>query len=276
MRTIKITSIALAGLALFIGCGSTIPAGSKGLYRGWLGGTRETVYKDGFKWHWPWNSLVTYDVRWKTVTERLKVLSADNLHMEVEVALQLRPTEKEVYLLHTEIGPDYYPQVVQQPFRAVALKVLAGYNFDDIPKQTTEIQNKILGELRESSKGKHLDFDSVELRHVEYPQTVIAATNDKLATQQRMEQKEFEKKIADADAQIKIIEAHGQRRAQEIVDSTLTPMYLQFRAIETQRALANNPNTTFYFVPIGKDGLPIIIEAPQAEKKRGNSLPFGR
>ncbi|MCI0693917.1 hypothetical protein L0337_18165 [candidate division KSB1 bacterium] len=111
----------------------------------------------------------------------------------------------------------------------------------------------------------------MELRHVEYPQTVIAATNEKLATQQRMEQKEYEAKIAEWDAQIKITEARGQQRAQKIVDSTLTPTYLQFRAIETQRALANSQNATFYFVPLGKDGLPVIIEAPMPEKKRTTS-----
>jgi hypothetical protein len=135
MKSLKIAAIALAGLVLFIACGSTIPAGSKGVYRGKFSGTRAAVYKDGFKWHWPWNNIVTYDVRWKTTTEKLKILSADNLHMDVEVALRLRPTESEVYQLHTEIGPEYYPQVVQQPFRAVALTVLSGYNFNDIPKQ---------------------------------------------------------------------------------------------------------------------------------------------
>lgn len=268
MKSLKIAAIALAGLVLFIACGSTIPAGSKGVYRGKFSGTRAAVYKDGFKWHWPWNNIVTYDVRWKTTTEKLKILSADNLHMDVEVALRLRPTESEVYQLHTEIGPEYYPQVVQQPFRAVALTVLSGYNFNDIPKQTVEIQNKILAQIREELKGKHLDFDAVELRHVEYPPNVVAATNEKLATQQRMEQKEYDAKIAEWDAQIKITEARGQQRAQKIVDSTLTPTYLQFRAIETQRALANSSNATFYFLPIGKDGLPVIIETPMPEKKQ--------
>ena len=267
MKSLKIAIIALAGLVLFIACGSTIPAGHKGVFRGKFSGTRPAVYKDGFKWHWPWANIINYDVRWKTATEKLNILSADNLHMDVEVALRLRPTESEVYSLHTEIGPEYYPQVVQQPLRAVSLTVLSGYNFNDIPKQTIEIQNKILSQVREELKGKHIDFDAVELRHVEYPATVIQATNEKLATQQRMEQKEYEKKIAEWDAQIRVTEARGQARAQHIVDSTLTPTYLQFRAIETQRALATSSNATFYFVPIGKDGLPIIIEAPTMDKK---------
>lgn len=271
MRFFKITFIVLGALLLFVACGSTIPSGHKGLYRGKFSGTKEKVYKDGFKWHWLWNNVITYDVRWKTAIEELNILSADNLHMDVEVALRLKPVENELYQLHTEIGPEYYLQVVRQPFRAIALTALADYNFNDIPKRTIEIQNKILDALRGELEGKHLDFDAVELRHVEYPATVIEATNAKLATQQRMEQKEFEKRIAEADAQIKVIDARGQQQAQQIVDSTLTPLYLQFRAIETQRALANSQNATFYFVPMGKDGLPVIIEAPMTEKKRATN-----
>jgi hypothetical protein len=97
---------------------------------------------------------------------------------------------------------------------------------------------------------------------VEYPEPVIAATNEKLATQELAEQKEYEKAIAEADAQIKIIDARGQQEAQGIIQSTLTPLYLQFQAIEVQRQLARSPNSVFYFVPLGQDGLPLIVQTP--------------
>lgn len=270
MKPWRIAFVALAGAILLAGCGSTIPSGYKGVYRSYLGGTRAKVYKDGFKWHWPWNDVMAYDVRWKTLLEKISILSVDDLHMDVEIGLRLRPIAGEVYELHTQIGPEYYPQVVQQPFRAIALSVLAGYKYNDIPKNAEAIQDKILGEVRRALEGKHIEFDAVELRHIEYPAAVASATNEKLATQQLMQQKEFEKKIAEADAQIRIIEAHGQQQAQAIVDSTLSPMYLQYRAIDTQRLLANSPNATFYFVPVGKEGLPIIVQTPVPEKPAAN------
>ena len=277
MKTMTLSVLALTSFALLTGCGSTIPAGSKGIYRSHFSGTRDAVYDDGFKWHWPWNGVITYDVRWNTRAEKLNILSSDDLHMMVEVALQLRPTPSGVHELHTDTGPNYYIRVVQQPFRAISLEVLSSYMYSDISKKTAEIQNLILLELQEALQGKHLDFDSVEIRHVEYPMAVLEATNEKLATQQLAEQKQHEKTIAAEEAQIKIIEAQGQKEAQEIIHSTLTPLYLQFQAIEVQRQLAENPNSVFYFMPLGRDGLPIIVETSPPEKpkettRQGNDL----
>lgn len=260
MRPIRLFALALSGLVA--ACGSTIPAGSKGVYRDYFGGTRQTAYDDGFKWHWPWNDVATYDVRWNTYTEKLNILSADNLHMSVDVALRIRPTPDEVYKLHTDTGPNYYPRVVQQPFRALTLEVLSGYAYHDIPRRTDEIQDRILAQIQQTLGDKHLDFDAVEVRHVEYPQRVIEATSDKLATQELAEQKEYEKAIAAADAQIQIIDARGQQQAQEIIQSSLTPLYLQFEAIDVQRQLARSSNAVFYFVPLGQDGLPLIVQTP--------------
>ena len=40
----------------------------------------------------------------------------------------------------------------------------------------------------------------------------------------------------------------------------LTKMYLQFKSLEVQQSLSNSDNSKFYFIPIGKDGLPVIID----------------
>lgn len=267
MKTTTLAILASAALVLLVSCGSTIPAGRKGVYRAYFSGTRDGAYDDGFKWHWPWNQITTYDVRWNTYVEMLGILSADDLHMGVEVALQGRPTPDEVHALHTESGPRYYERVVQQPFRAISLEVLSAYNYTEIPKKTVEIQERILGQLRLALETKHLDFDSVELRHIDYPEAVVSATNEKLATQQLAEQKEHERSIAESDAEIQVIEAQGQREAQSIIQSTLTPRYLQFQAIDVQRQLAENRNAVFYFVPLGRDGLPVTLEAPTPQQR---------
>jgi len=84
MKPMKIVALVLLGGLFLAGCGSTIPAGHKGVYWGKFSGVRRAkVYKDGWKWHWPWNNIVTYDVRWNTQNEKLIILSADDLHMQV-------------------------------------------------------------------------------------------------------------------------------------------------------------------------------------------------
>ena len=259
--------VSLLAVVLLVGCGTTIPGGYEGLHWGTYSGVDTTVYGNEFKWEWVWNSVILYDVRWKTQSEKVDILSLDDLHMEVEVALRLRPKSDELYFLHTEIGQQYYEQVVQQQFRSIARAVFSQYRYTDIPKESLKIQNAILAQLKENLKNKHLDLDAVEIKHVDYPERVKQAADLKLATEQKLLQKEFELKIAEKDATIKIIDAKGQQTAQKIIDSTLTPTYLQYRALDIQKALASGSNTSFYFVPVGVNGIPIILETGMENKK---------
>jgi regulator of protease activity HflC (stomatin/prohibitin superfamily) len=267
----KTTYLIIAGLltaAVLAGCGTTVPGGYHGVYWQRFQGIDTTIYADGFKWHWPWSEVVLYDTRWKTESEIVEILSLDDLHMTVEVAVRLRPKDDQLYTLHQEVGPNYYKEVVQQQFRAVSRNVFAKYKYNEITKKSVELQNAILVQLRDAINGKHLDLNAVELKHVEYPPLVKQAADTKLATEQRLMQKEFEERIAEKDAEIKIIEAQGQQTAQRIIDSTLTPSYLQYRALEVQKALANSSNASFFFVPVGQNGLPILLNAEMASKKR--------
>lgn len=267
MKTQYVIIVSFLAVVLLVGCGTTIPGGYQGLYSGRFAGVDTTIYPNGFKWAVAWNDVILYDIRWKTQSEKVDILSNDDLHMDVEVALRLRPKPDELYFLHTEIGQQYYEQVVQQQFRSISRAIFSQYRYTDIPKKSLEIQNAILAQLKVNLENKHLELDAVEIKHVDYPERVKQAANLKLATEQKLLQKEYEIKIAEKDAQIKIIEAQGQQTAQKIIDSTLTPTYLQYRALDIQKALASGSNTSFYFVPVGVNGIPIILETGMENKK---------
>ncbi|MBW2189891.1 MAG: hypothetical protein JRG93_09950, partial [Deltaproteobacteria bacterium] len=46
--------------------------------------------------------------------------------------------------------------------------------------------------------------------------------------------------------------------AQKIINATLTPNYLQHEAIQAQRTMANAPNHTTVYIPVGTNGLPLV------------------
>ena len=64
--------------------------------------------------------------------------------------------------------------------------------------------------------------------------------------------------IAQRDAEIRIEEAKGIAQAQKIINATLTPNYLQHEAIQAQRTMANAPNHTTVYIPVGTNGLPLV------------------
>lgn len=261
MKTRSILITSFLAIVLFAGCGTTIPGGYNGLMWQRYIGVDTTTYTDGFKWHWPFSEVILYDMRWKTQSEEIDILSSDDLHMTIEVAIRLKPRPNELYFLHQEVGPKYYTEVVQQQFRTIARTTFAQYKYNEIAKKSVEIENTILSNLRSTMNRKHLDLDAVEIKHVDYPSQVKQAADAKLATEQRLMQKEFDLKIAEKDATIKVVEAKGQQRAQKIIDSSLTQTYLQYRALEVQRALVNSSNSSFFFVPTGQNNVPIILNA---------------
>jgi len=65
-------------------------------------------------------------------------------------------------------------------------------------------------------------------------------------------------KVQQQKAQIQIAQAIGIAKAQEIIKSTLTPAYLQYEAIEAQKAEINSPNHTIIYVPSGANGIPLV------------------
>jgi regulator of protease activity HflC (stomatin/prohibitin superfamily) len=162
--------------------------------------------------------------------------------------------------LELEVGKDYYNKVIKPEFMSLVRNVFSTYKYTLVSPKSPEIESAILTRLMMLTKGKHIEFNNVTVKHIEYPEVVTSAVDKKLAVQQAIEQKEYELKIAEKNAEIQRVLAKGQRDAQQIIDAGLTQRYLQFKALEVQDKLTSSPNTKFFFVPIGRDGLPVILD----------------
>jgi regulator of protease activity HflC (stomatin/prohibitin superfamily) len=107
-------------------------------------------------------------------------------------------------------------------------------------------------------KGKPFEVSSTVIGTINLPEKVANSQQLKIAKQTKLEQKGFEIDIAKKDKEITIIEAEGIAVAQKIINSTLTPMYLQHEAIKAQMDMADSPNHTTVYIPSGANGIPII------------------
>ena len=70
-------------------------------------------------------------------------------------------------------------------------------------------------------------------------------------------------KVQQQKAQIQIAQAYGIAKAQDIIKSTLTPAYLQYEAIEAQKAEVSSPNHTVIYIPSSSNGVPLVSTVPQ-------------
>lgn len=257
LKCLLITAI----VGLIAGC-SVIQPGERGVkyypYR--LNGLRvEKIYDDGIIWRLPWG-VVKYNIQWQTYQENIAILTQDELHTTIMISVILRPKEDELAKLILEIGEDYYKKIIQPELFTVARSAFAKYKYMDLAQKSALIENEIMAELKTRIAGSHIELDKIAINHIVYSKIVTDATDEKLSTKQKIEQKDYEILIAEKDAQIQRILAKGQKDAQIIIGDSITSKYLQFKSLQVQEKLATSSNAKFYFVPTDKNGIPIIVD----------------
>lgn len=96
-------------------------------------------------------------------------------------------------------------------------------------------------------------------------QRVANASNHVKVVEQQIRQQEQQTIIVEKQAEQRYQEAIGIKRAQDEINSTLTPLYVQHEAIQAQEAIANSGrNNTIIYVPAGTNGVPTQITDPAA------------
>lgn len=259
-----------------IGCGTTIRPGQRGVAYKAFGGLQHDVRGEGFYFRWPWNDFVRYDVTWQSKTEEIEILSADALHVQTRVTVTYRPRADQIYELATQIGPGYYDEIIRPAFLTLARGEFAAHTHNALALDGARIEGTVLTRLREAVAGKPLEIDRISIDHIDFDRTVTSAIAAKVGAEQMIGQKDNELEIAKRDAEIarttaggradaNRIEAQGeaaamvvrgeaQATAQAAITKTLTAKYLSYKAFD-------NPSTRYYFVPIGRNGLPLLIDA---------------
>lgn len=255
----------IAAAGLLAGCTTLVKPGQLGLkYKSFhRPALQKAARPEGRYWRFPWNRVEAYDVTYQSRSEDVEILTADDLHVRTKVTVTYRPERDKLYELATSIGADYYGQVIRPQFATIARSEFAKHRHDELAKHSPVIETDVLARLRESAAGKPIEIAKVSIDHIDYDPAVTAAISAKIATQQAVATKELEVKVAEQDAEIARarargqadaarISAEGQAKAQESINKTLTPAYLRYKAFD-------NPGTRYYFVPVGKDGLPLIV-----------------
>jgi hypothetical protein len=89
-------------------------------------------------------------------------------------------------------------------------------------------------------------------------QTRANEANQILVNELQIKQTEQLVQVERQKAQIRIVDAEGIARSQQIINETLTDRYLQHEAIQAQQQMANSPNHTTIYIPSGNNGIPLV------------------
>ena len=130
----------------------------------------------------------------------------------------------------------------------------------EVKNQSLEIAQDVLKVMQSEYADRPIEFLSVDIGNIQYPETIVESVIKKFVTFQENERKDIELQVAQAQIDIGIAEAEGISDAQQIIRKTLDPMFLQYEALGAIEQLAGSENTTFLMVPFSKQGnAPLIM-----------------
>ena len=198
MRIVVVFLVA-ASLTGWAGC-ATIEPGHRGLYFDTRRGLQHEVLTPGVHWTGLFDRIEDFDVTYSTANEEVRTTSSEGLQLDLRLAVIYRPIISELYELDTEIGPDYYREVIGPEFRSAARGVFARHSYLELLQKNEQIENEIEGDLRRRTTGKRVEIASVTLEAIAYAPEIARAVRDKLAAEQ------------DAGRQKTVLENEAMRR----------------------------------------------------------------
>jgi regulator of protease activity HflC (stomatin/prohibitin superfamily) len=205
------------------------------------------------------NRVVNIDVRPTTYTEEFSILVKDDLNVAFRVHVVMKVEQGQVQSVVEDFGSDHwYLRFIKEPFRTIVRQSVQEYASRELKAQRDTIAASIETELSAYLEATPFEVVRLAVGNIDYPPVVSQAVEKKLAAKQLLEEKETQREIAQRDAEIRVEEAKGIAEAQKIINTTLTPNYLQHEAIQAQRAMANAPNHTTVYIPVGTNGLPLV------------------
>ena len=193
------------------------------------------------------------------------VLAKDNLHIEFQAHLlwKIDPENVKVFVeKYGETGENplaaAYNNFIKEPFRTYTRDEVQKYDGLDIKDNIDVIGSAVQDRILKLTKGTPFTIISVVIGNIQYPETVAQSVANKLAATQVLEQTTIEIQTAKAKAQIREAEAEGVAKAMDTINQKLTPLYVQYEAIQAQQRMVNSPNHTEVYIPVGPMGVPLV------------------
>ncbi len=205
--------------------------------------------------------VIPIDIRYRTYSERFKILAADQLNIEFTAHVRLRTKRDEGSIREVvEVygGSNWYQTNIKEPVRTQVRKAVQVYRSPEVKEHRATIESNVLQELHAFLADKPFEVDTISVGNIDYPDVVENAVERKLAAQQKLEEQRIQKAIAKEKADIKVIQAEGQAKAQEIVRQTLTALYIKHQAVKAMEELAKSPNKVFIYIPVEDMAIPLV------------------
>ncbi|WP_445629077.1 SPFH domain-containing protein [Nostoc sp. DSM 114167] len=280
LNTDKISSersrLAIRGIMILIGSIAVlnslsrllviVPPGNVGVVN-FFGEVSETTLNPGVHLLNPFSKVLNFSTRLKDIKENVDATSQEGLSLNLDVSLQYKLDPQKAATVYKTIGTDE-TQLVISRFRSTVRAITANYPANAIySTKRQEIAQKIDQQLTQEIPALGFIVEEALLRNIKMPDTLQAAIQNKLKTEQENQQMKFVLEKERQEAERKLIEARGIADSQKILSNGLSNQVLQLRAIEATEKLAQSNNSKLVIIGSEKGAVPIMIQPETGTSK---------
>jgi hypothetical protein len=237
--------------------------------------TLKNVESTGLYWPLaPYQVAGTVDPKPKIWQEQFSVTLKDdeNIQFNGYLLVALRPDEaKEI---RDKYGDNWYESALKRPFTERMRAATSAYTVFKVKANKTSIATNVKDHLVETFKDSPFVILDVMIGTLTFKnENVRMAAVLAEEANERKNQEDIKLKIQRADNEIAETKATGQAKVRDILQGTLTDEYNIYEGLMTLQDLANSPNTKFYFVPFGGEGVSIILNESEASATAPRKRP---
>jgi regulator of protease activity HflC (stomatin/prohibitin superfamily) len=154
------------------------------MFKPFSGGLQHEKLPSGSYWTGLFNHLVDFDITYSTHTEQIETTSSQDLPMTLVLSVRYRPVAEQIYELYSEIGANYYEEVIAPEFKSAARGVFARHSYQELLKKNESIEDEVEADLRRRTTGMHVEISSVTLERIAYADEIKHVNEARIASEQ--------------------------------------------------------------------------------------------
>ena len=138
-----------------------------------------------------------FDITYSTRKEEIVTASKEGWALGVKVAVIYRPIESELFKLDSEIGLNYYEEVIGPEFRSATGGVFAHHAYSELHANNKAIEDEVEAELRNRLTGRHIEISSVTMEAIALSPEIANSLRDRIV---REENAKSDRYVAEQEA----------------------------------------------------------------------------
>lgn len=236
-------------------------------------GWQNTTLPPGYHYIENWGKLYKLDVTEHTATEKMQILTADNINLTCSVqmrfAIDTDRTEELLAVFDRVQSEDkvigfgqVYAVYGKMVLTSVPRELLAPLTINEIREQRIELGEQVAKRVMEEMAKTPVRVQAVKITNIDWPQVITKAMEAKMQREIEIEAEKatIERKVvaakgrhrvAEESYKVQVLEAKMIADSNQIIASSLkdNPEFLQWHTIKFLSQAAQGPNNAFLIIP---------------------------